>query len=141
MDSILAEVVHLNKALVIELQNDLLVLINKHFFIQVSSPALSASCNALLLCSWMKSQNHSIVLDLSWAGCKRSLQSSGGAGKTCTKCRKSDDMPRSDLPFPLAREAARCKHTCLLLQASSTAANKLLMQPLYLHAAPDLQLP
>ncbi len=39
MDSILSEVVHLNKVLVLELQNDLLVLINKHFFIQVSSHA------------------------------------------------------------------------------------------------------
>ncbi|CAL8470720.1 g10262 [Coccomyxa elongata] len=43
VDSILSEVVHLNKALVLELQNDLLVLINKHFFIQI----VSAACKAL----------------------------------------------------------------------------------------------
>lgn len=38
VDSILAEVAHINKALVTELQNDLFVLISKHPFIQVGLP-------------------------------------------------------------------------------------------------------
>ncbi|BDA45698.1 Nipped-B-like protein [Coccomyxa sp. Obi] len=120
VDSILSEVVHLNKALVMELQNDLLVLINKHFFIQV----VSAACKALAALAKHAPSAGSLMTCLAQT-CLSLLQEKQHAASTPAFCSRylyvlgqllrygMDAIEATQLPKGQPVTISNCQATCL----------------------------